>query len=66
MRFYEFEQKKPKNNKDILIQFKEYGWGIGNTLNTGCAKFVEDKCIMFPTILEIEMSLDRIVRWSYI
>lgn len=66
MKFYEFEQKKPKNNKDILIQFKEYGWGIGNTLNTGCAKFINDKCFIFPTILEIEMSLDRIVRWSYI
>jgi len=66
MKFYNFEQKKPKNNKNILIQFKEYGWGISCSLNTGCAKFINDKCIMFPTILEIEMSLDRIVRWSYI
>lgn len=66
MRFFEYVKKKPKNNKTIMIQYKDYGWGSSCYLNTDIATMINNECVLNPTILNIKMSLDRIVKWSYI
>ena len=63
--FYDFDKKKPKDNKNVMIQYKDYGWGDSYSLKTAYTKYINGKFILYPTILGVEMSLDRVVRWCY-
>jgi len=66
MRFYDFSKNKPRDNKTILIQVKDYHWGDSCHLKTEIATMINGECIISPIELNIKMPLDRIVRWSYI
>lgn len=66
MKSFNYNQKKPKKNEVILVSYKDYGWGNNYTLKTGVVRFINGKCFELPLCLQRELSLDRIVNWSYL
>jgi len=65
-RNYQFAKVKPKNDKLILIAYKDYNWNDGYYIKTEVAKMINGECIFTSTIFNIKLDLDRIITWCYI